>query len=138
MVVLAATPGEIPAAELLRAAVPHALEARPKAGSIAALELSRTLPAGPRAVATVSITVEESPFLNFDDERPAKRARTDETRVRCRQILIKYAGCKNAKDVQRKPVTRSLDAAMEVALQTLRQLETESFTVLCRQFSECP
>jgi parvulin-like peptidyl-prolyl isomerase len=27
---------------------------------------------------------------------------------------------------------------MQVALQTLRQLETESFTVLCRQFSECP
>ena len=103
----------------------------------------------------------------------AKRAKVDETRIRCRQILIKHAGSprkqpwesedvcrtsdsarttshlphawrsfvrfpgaagKRPTDVHRKPVKRSLEAAMSLALQTLAGLEKESaWPALCRQ-----
>ena len=59
--------------------------------------------------------------------------------MRCRQILIKHAGSKRATNVERKPVTRSLDVAMGLALSTLRKLsDGDAFVPLCRQISECP
>jgi parvulin-like peptidyl-prolyl isomerase len=136
LVALATMPGECAAAAIAKTVLEAPLKGRPKAASCAVHELFRTLPPGPRAVAVVRIETDGEPA---EGERPAKRARVDETRVRCRQILIKHSGSKKPQDLQRKPVKRTLDAAIQLGLQAVRSLgKGEGFMPICRQLSECP
>jgi len=130
-----------------RAAAAHAERCRPRAGAIALLQgFPATAQSRAAACAHLGWASEEA------EEHVAKRARVEEDRekrVRCRQVLLKYSGCRKANDpVRRKPVRRSLAEAEASMLQVLSALEEArasggaaaaevAFTQQCRAISEC-
>lgn len=133
-----------------RAAAGHAERSHPRAGAVALLQGLNQSSQGSRAAACVHLAW----ISEETEEQKAKRAKVEkdkikENKVRCRQVLLKYEGCKKAIDpVRKKTVSRSLaeaEAAMLGALQALEEARVrggapaaeEAFTKQCRAMSEC-
>mmetsp|Transcript_33387 Transcript_33387/g.76226 ORF Transcript_33387/g.76226 Transcript_33387/m.76226 type:complete len:527 (-) Transcript_33387:75-1655(-) len=138
-----------------RAAAAHVTRGRSRAGCAALLRgmASRQVSAASNAAACLQLQWMASADVD-DDLRPAKRAKTSSSdaakdRVRCRQILLKHAGCKAPRDpVRRKVIQRSVAQAEAELLDILEELEAarstggttaaeEIFTKKCRAVSEC-
>ena len=136
-----------------RAAAAHVDLGRCRAGAVSLLQAGSSAPGASErshaaACARLSWAADDE-----DDGPAAKRARTEKgkaaDKVRCRQVLLKYVGCKLAVDkVRRKPVTRSLAEAEGKLLEMLgalaaarasggAQAEAAAFTQQCRALSEC-
>lgn len=124
------------------AAAAHVAKGRPRAGAIALLQGARQGGATSRAAACAR--------LSWAPEGPAaKRQRVaaegssaEVTKVRCRQILLKYIGCRQARDPVRRGrvVSRSLAEAEVALLGVLEEVDGAGdalFTQRCRAVSEC-
>mmetsp|Transcript_62473 Transcript_62473/g.116071 ORF Transcript_62473/g.116071 Transcript_62473/m.116071 type:complete len:528 (-) Transcript_62473:56-1639(-) len=140
-----------------RTAAAHATRGRSRAGCAALLRGMDSSRGGNRASnAAACLQLQWTSSADVDDEtRPAKRAKTStaegsKDRVRCRQILLKHAGCKAPRDpVRRKAIQRSVAEAEAGLLDILEELEAarssaagasaaeEIFTKKCRAVSEC-
>jgi len=158
-----------------RSAASHVVLGRPRAGAAALLQNSApphdpVIVAGARAAphrAAACARLAWTGAPEDGDGVAAKRARTEgggllpafskekgrereREKVRCRQILLKYAGCRQATDpVRRRAVRRSLAEAESSMLQVLGVLEAArtsgggvaaaeaAFTQQCRANSEC-
>lgn len=79
-----------------------------------------------------------------DGGPPAKRSRVEPSSVRCRQLLVKFADCKNNVDkVRRRKVTRTRAEAEMRLIEEVPLLEGDPegwparFGKLCRDLSEC-
>eukprot|EP00927_Polykrikos_kofoidii_P027179 TRINITY_DN24011_c0_g1_i1.p1 TRINITY_DN24011_c0_g1~~TRINITY_DN24011_c0_g1_i1.p1 ORF type:complete len:580 (+),score=123.31 TRINITY_DN24011_c0_g1_i1:199-1740(+) len=135
------------------AALLQAARGRPRAASIALLRDARAersaapLPSAAAAGArflwtTAAGSLAEASAGSAAGPAP-KRRRTEsaDERVRCRRILLKYAGCKHAVDtVRRKPVRRSLHQAEAALFDVLVEVDTggdAAFAKQCRAVSEC-
>lgn len=133
-----------------RIAATHVTKGHLRAGAIALMHESpgdgATDQVRAAACARLSWTLEAV------DEPQVKRSRTGEKgkdKVRCRQILFKYLGCKHPTDpVRRRPVRRTLAEAEAAMLRILDALEESvagggaaaveaAFTQHCRAVSEC-
>lgn len=153
-----------------RQAAGHAERGRPRAGAVALLQqpkvpsdaasASSSAAAAPQrshAAACAHLAWSGAEEVEGGTGGPAaKRARTGDLKgqekgqkVRCRQVLVKYVGCRQATDnVRRKPVQRSQAEAEAAVLGVLSALEEArasggaaaaeaAFTKQCRAVSEC-
>lgn len=128
---------------VMSVAVAQAVKGRPRAGAIALLQESQhNSPQLARASACARLAWVATAS---GEARTAKRQKVDggapETKVRCRQILLKYVGCKQAVDpVRRRPVRRTLAQAESALLGVLKEIDASgdaAFTKQCRAVSEC-
>jgi len=133
--------------KVLSTAYAYAAKGRPKASAIAMLQTAAkggnvTSAVGAAACARLS-------WSDIATSGPAaKRTRLDNggelAKVRCRQILLKYTGCRKPGDqVRRKPVERSTAEAEVLMKQVLDDIEAmvnaetsvdAAFTQHCRQY----
>jgi len=124
----------------MAAAVSQAINGRLRASAVALLQGSPQNPARAAACARLAW----APPGCEEAGPAAKRQRLDagtEAKVRCRQILLKYVGCRNAVDsVRRRPVRRTLAEAEAAMLGILAEVDAggdAAFTKQCRAASEC-
>lgn len=148
-----------------RQAAGHAERGRPRAGAVTILQACKVLdstcsmtnpPQRSRAAACAHLAWAGAEELDGSTGGPAaKRARSEakgkekEQSVRCRQVLVKYAGCRQPVDnVRKKPVRRSVAEAEDAVLGVLKALEEArasggvaaveaAFTKQVRAVSEC-
>lgn len=155
-----------------RQAAGHAERGRPRAGAVALLQQAASasstsadapavsLPACSRAAACAHLAWAGAEEVEGGTGGPAsKRARTSElkgkdgrgkeTKVRCRQVLVRYYGCRQTADsLRRKPARRSQAEAEAAVLGVLNALEEAraaggisaaeaAFTKNVRAVSEC-
>lgn len=135
-----------------RAAAAHAERSHVRAGALSLLQ--HLQPSVPITRSRAAACVRLAWTSDDNDEHAAKRARTEkekvkENKVRCRQVLLRYVGCRQATDpVRRRPVSRSQAEAEAAILGVLNALEEArttggaaaveaAFTQQCRAISEC-
>jgi len=134
---------EVMGEEAVAAAARHAAKGRPRAGAIALLREPRegtTSKARASACARLVWAAEEAGRAG----QPAKRPRLEpaqDAKVRCRQILLKYVGCRQAVDpVRRRPVRRTQAQAEAALVEVLAEIDAHgdaAFAKQCRAVSEC-
>lgn len=128
--------------EPLQAALLQAAKGRPRAGAVALLHAQRSRGIGNSPKAAACARLAWGP--DAEDGPAPKRQKVEassETKVRCRQILLKYVGCKQPVDrVRRRPVCRSLAEAEAILLDALVEIDAggdAAFAQKCRAVSEC-
>ncbi|CAE7795835.1 ESS1, partial [Symbiodinium sp. CCMP2592] len=131
----------------LEAALPHVAQQRCRAGGLAlfrqARAAGRATPPAAVALARLGPSSDEANKEAADASQPSKRPRVESgpSKVRLRQVLLRYAGSKEAKDpVRHKAVTRSREDAEQKMLKLVDDFMADacaSFPSVCRSVSEC-
>eukprot|EP00439_Symbiodinium_sp_Y106_P071151 s2164_g12.t1 len=131
----------------LEAALPHVAQQRCRAGGLAlfrqARAAGRATPPAAVALARLGPCSDEANKEAADASQPSKRPRVESgpSKVRLRQVLLRYAGSKEAKDpVRHKAVTRSREDAEQQMLKLADDFMADacaSFPSVCRSVSEC-
>ncbi|CAE7814189.1 PIN1 [Symbiodinium microadriaticum] len=131
----------LPSARMRALARSHVMADRPRAGCVALLEEARKVGGEPPLVAAAV-------RFNWSGSRgqdPGKRLKTDTppnglTKVRCRHLLLRYAGCQALLGDRRKKPTRTVGDAETQMLHILPQIANggpAAFTAKCKEISEC-
>lgn len=125
--------------EVVTAAAAHIVKGHSKAASVRIVKGS----AGAAGAAACAKAL-WAPSTEPSAKRPRLESGTEPAKVRVRQILLKYVGCKQPRDtVRRKPVSRSVAEAEMAMLGVLDEIEAAgssvdaAFTQHCRALSEC-
>jgi len=130
---------------MVRAAVSQLSRNRPRAAANALLCVSSSdttqLSQVSKAAACAQLAWADKPHHTGPATKRQKTDGAPDSKVRCRQILLKYTGCRQPKDhVRKRPVRRTLAEAESALHAVLVEIDAGGdavFTQQCRGLSEC-